>query len=83
MPLNVYVLCADQAITVPRSEIVTFLRTQLREQRRLDGLAGEDQGPRMTPALNRESGTNVNVQLVLPSDRKHQKHNKKIMLEKG
>lgn len=63
---------------------MSFLQHQLREQKRADGATtGLNQGlrPGLTPS--RETGTSDNVHLALPPDRKHNKHNKKIMLDKG
>jgi len=69
---------------VSRSELVPLLQHQLREQKQADGATiGLDQGLRPGSISTREPGTSDNVHLSLPLDRKHPKHNKKIMLDKG
>jgi hypothetical protein len=71
-------------LSVSRPELVSFLHQQLREQRRADGeTSGSVQALRTTPSQNRELSSANSIQLVLPLDRKHQKHNKKIMYDKG
>jgi hypothetical protein len=71
-------------ILVSRVELISFLQQQLREQRQVDGATtAPDQALRPVPSRSREPANVKNVQLILPLDRKHQKHNKNIMFEKG